>query len=106
MIAGSIPARSMAAFMTADDRSTGCTPASAPSALPRATALRAALTITTSVISISPAARSIAQRLAGLEGVRDALLRLLGAEEAEELFALEVEQILLGDVTRGAVAAA
>ena len=55
---------------------------------------------------MSPAARSIAQRLAGLEGVRDALLRLLGAEEAEELFALEVEKILLGDVTRGAVTAA
>jgi len=40
--------RSATARMTAAERSMGCTEASAPSFLPRATALRAALTITTS----------------------------------------------------------
>jgi hypothetical protein len=45
--------RSATAFITVALRSTGCTEASDPSFLPRATALRAALTITTSIAIVS-----------------------------------------------------
>ena len=49
---------------------------------------------------------SIAQRLAGFEGEGDALLGFALAAEGEEGFALEIEEILLGDEGAGRDAAA
>src|SRR5215831_6638179 len=52
--AGSIPTRSIAAFIIAAEMSTACTSARAPSFLPRPTGLRTAETITTSFIGSVP----------------------------------------------------
>jgi len=42
----------------------------------------------------------VPQRFAGLESVRDALLRFAFAAEGDESFALEVEDVLLADELR------
>src|SRR3954471_8016132 len=105
MVSGSIPTLSIAAFITCADRSTAWTFASAPSFFPLATALRTADTITTSFISISSHLRSIAQRLAGLQGVLHAFLRFLRAEQAQEGVALQIENVLFRDLPRRSIPA-
>src|SRR5208282_2300911 len=47
-----------------------------------------------------PGAGLISERLSRLEGVRDALLRFALAAQADERFALKIENVLLGDVLR------
>src|SRR5262249_8682272 len=110
IVFGSTPLFSTAALSTVAERSIGCTLANDPSFFPRPTADRTAETMTASLMVDSPCRQSarsmtralsfasVSQWLAGLERVRDALLRFFRSEEREECFALEVENVLLGDV--------
>src|SRR5205085_8453182 len=127
-IAGSSPgARSSAALIAAAAMSSGRVSFRVPrGALP--TAVRAAETITASFIASSPIVQRlalpscflckanhksienvirrkcpralVAQRLAGLQHMLNALLRLALAAQRDERFALKVEQILLGHLRR------
>jgi hypothetical protein len=52
------------------------------------------------VLAATDLGNSVAQRLAGLQSVRDALLRLLLAAQGNEGFAFEVQKVLFADCLR------